>query len=147
MQRSLMADLGFHQSLLEVSEDQGRLQLYCHKYGKRCSASITAPGRGEERERRHTMPRQPADELEAGAPEPRTSLTSSRDASTQCPAKAGAGEQDLPCAAARASPEDTPGHLWPPAALTRCRNAQRVSRAVSKLGAVHPLCSDLDSRE
>lgn len=32
------------------------------------------------------MPRQPADELEAGAPEPRTSLTSSRDASAQCPA-------------------------------------------------------------
>jgi len=39
MRRSLMADLGFHQSLLEVSEDGGRLQLRCHKYGERCCAS------------------------------------------------------------------------------------------------------------
>jgi len=85
MQRSLMADLGFHQSLLEVSEDRGRLQLYCYKHGNRYSASITAPGRGEE-----THEALPAsNELQAGAPEPCPTLTSSRDASTWCPAPGG----------------------------------------------------------
>lgn len=45
MQRSLMADPGFHQSLLEVSEDGGRLQLYRQERGDGAVPASTPRGK------------------------------------------------------------------------------------------------------
>lgn len=144
MQRSLMADLCFHQSLLEVSEDRGRLQLYCHEYGKWCSASITVPGRGEESQRRHMMLCQPAGEVQVGARKP---CTRSCDTSTLCPAPHCQSLDEGAGLILSTSAEEPPGHLWPPTALRCCHHAQHISCSVSKLRPIRLLHSELNPQE